>query len=100
MDFLTSSLIGQDPPNIVRAAARRLNNNIPSGELYYINRLEELTTKHKIVDRVGQAHKNSTLKALLKIKLDKIDEEQKDYMLHADKKCRRIKSGHIPFSPD
>ena len=36
----------------------------------------------------------------MKIKLDKIDEEQKDYMLHAEKKCRCIKSGRIPFSLD
>ena len=63
LDFLTSSLIGHDTPKIVRAVARRLNTNIPSGELYYINRLEELITKHKIVERVGQAHKNSTSKA-------------------------------------
>ena len=100
LDFLTSSLIGHDPPKTVRAAARRLNTNIPSGELYYINRLEELITKHKIVERVGQPHENSTSKASLKIKLDKIDEEQKDYMLHAEKKCRRINSSRIPFSPD
>ena len=88
LDFLTLSLIGHDPPKIVRAAARCLNTNIPSANRYYINRLEELITKHKIVERVGQAHKNSTSKASLKIKLDKIDEEQKDYMLHAEKKCR------------
>ena len=30
LEFLTSSLIGHDPPKIVRAAARRLNTNIPS----------------------------------------------------------------------
>ena len=65
-------MIGHDPPNIVRAASRRINTNIPSGKLYYINRLEELITKHKIVERVGQAHENSTSKASLKIKLDKI----------------------------
>ena len=37
LDFLTSSLIGHDLPKIVRAPARRLNNNIPSTELCYIN---------------------------------------------------------------
>ena len=74
LDFLTSSLIGKYPPKIVRATERRLNTNIPSSELYYINRLEQLITKHKIVERFGQAHKNSTSKASLKIKLDKIDE--------------------------
>ena len=78
LEFLTSSLIGHDTPKILRAAAKRLNTNIPSGELYYINRLEELITTHKIVERVGQVHENSTSKASLKIKLDKIDEEQKD----------------------
>ena len=62
--------------------------------------MEELITKHKIVERVGQAHENSTSKASLKIKLDEIDEEQKYYILHAEKKSRRIKSGRIPFSPD
>ena len=41
LDFLTLYLIGHDPPKIVRAAARRINTNIPSGELYYINRLEQ-----------------------------------------------------------
>ena len=63
LEFLTSSLIGHEPPKRVRAAARRLNTNIPSGKLYYINRLEELITKHKIVERVGQAHEKSTSKA-------------------------------------
>ena len=84
-DFLTSSLIVHDTPKIVRAAERPLNTNIPRGELYYINRLEELITKLKIVERVGQAHKNSKLKTSLKIKLDNIDEEQKYYMFHAEK---------------
>ena len=69
----------------MQVAARRLNTNIPSAGLYYINRLEELIMKHKIVDRVGQAHENSTSKASLKIKLDNIDEEQKYYMLHDEK---------------
>ena len=100
LDFLTSSLIGHDPPKIVRAAARRLNTNTPSAELYYINRSEELITKHKIVERVGQAHETSTSKASLKTKLDKIDEKQKDYMLHAEKKCCRIMSGRIESSPE
>ena len=99
LDFLTSSLIGYDPPKIVRAAARRLNTGIPTAERNYINRMEELITQHRIVERVGLTHENSTSKASLKIKLDGIDDEHRDYMLHAEKKCRRIQSGRIPFSP-
>ena len=63
LDFLALSLIGHDPPKIVTAAERRLITNTPSRKLYYINKLEELITKHKMVERVVQAHKNSTSKA-------------------------------------
>ena len=32
LDFLTSSLVGHEPSKIARAAARRLNSQIPSAE--------------------------------------------------------------------
>ncbi len=35
-----------------------------------------------------------------KRRLDKIDKEGKDYMTNAERKCRKIKSGRIPFSPE
>ena len=35
-----------------------------------------------------------------KKKLDKIDLDSQQNMKRADKKCRRIKSGRIPFSPE
>ena len=100
LDFLTSSLVGHDPPKIVRAAARRLNTQIPSAEKNYLERFEDLIIEHKIVERVGAANDKSTSKPLLKINLDTIDKEQGDYMLNAEKKCRKIKSGRIPFSPE
>ena len=76
LDFLTSSLVGHDPPKIVRAAARRLNTQIPSAEKNYLERFEDLIIEHKIVERVGAANDMSTSKAMLKIKLDTIDKEQ------------------------
>ena len=33
-------------------------------------------------------------------KVNNIDEESKQYMVHAESKCQRIKSGIIMFSPD
>ena len=36
----------------------------------------------------------------MKENINKIDIESKPYMAHAEKKCRKIKSGKIPFSPD
>ena len=49
LDFLTSSLIGHEPPKIVRAAARRLNTNIPQRQ----------TLLHQQVGRVNHEAQNS-----------------------------------------
>ena len=97
LDFLTSSLIGHDPPKIVRAAARRLNTGIPTAERNYINRMEELISQHRIVERVGQAHANSTSKASLKIKLDGIDDEHRDHMLPQRRSAAAYSLVEFPF---
>ena len=100
VDFRTSSLIGAAPPRVIRAAARRLNTDIAHTEAKYNDKLESNFERHNIVARVVDAHRSSPDKATVQEKLDKIDEEAKQYMVHAEKKCRRIKSGRIPFSPD
>jgi hypothetical protein len=39
-------------------------------------------------------------KEAISTKLNQLDQEGEQYMKHAEKKCRRIKSGQIPFSPE
>jgi hypothetical protein len=39
-------------------------------------------------------------KEIILAKLNQLDREGEQYMRHAEKKCRRIKSGRIPFSPE
>ena len=48
IDFLTSSLIGCNPPKVVRAAIRRLNTIIPGVEAKYVSMLEMLMEYHRI----------------------------------------------------
>ena len=100
VDFLTSSLIGASPPRIVRAAARRLNTKIPGTAGRYSDKVEQQTLQHRVIERVGNAHETSRTKEEVKRKCDKIDVEVKQYMKGAEKRCRRIKSGRIPFSPE
>ena len=100
IDFLTSSLVGSSPPRIVRAEARRLNTNIPGVADRYYTKLEDQVMRHRMMDRIGQEYTSSNTKELAKQKWDKLDEEMKRYMKGAEKKCRRIKSGRIPFSPE
>jgi hypothetical protein len=100
VDFLTSSITGAIPHKIVRPKARRLHTTIPRAEGAYNTRLEYLFRKHRIVERMGAVHETAQSAEEAKDRLDVIDKETRDYMLHSEKKCRRIKSGRIPFSPD
>ena len=100
VDFLTSSLVGSTPPRIVRSGARRLNTNIASAAASYTAAVEGLTERHRVIERIGLAHDRCGSQAQLKRCLDKIDQETKEYMRGAENKCRRIKSGRIPFSPE
>jgi hypothetical protein len=62
--------------------------------------MESLLVEHKILERIGKAYTSTEDKVELKRKLDVLDAEKKDYMLSAEKTCRRISSGRIPFSPE
>ena len=100
VDFLTSSLVGSNPPSIVRSQARRLNTKIPGTEEKYLKVLEELVCKHDIVGRLISVTKSGAPAPVMKIGVDKIDKSVTACMVKAEKKCRRIKSGRIPFSPE
>ena len=99
VDVLTSSLVGTLPPKITRAATRRLNTRIPSAKRKYVSKVESLLVDHKILERIRKAYTGKYNILELKRKLDFIDAGKKDYMLSSEKKCRRISSGRIPFSP-
>ena len=100
VDFLTSSVIGDSPPSIIRSAARRLNTKIPGTGKAYSDQLDTLLEGHSLSNKLISAHNCSAVKEIVKEQVDKIDDESKQYMRCAEKKCRRIKSGKIPFSPE
>ncbi len=49
---------------------------------------------------MDKAHTSSGSQEQATLRINKIDKEFGDYMQHAERKCRRIKSGRIPFSPE
>ena len=100
IDILTSSLIGTQPQRIVRPKSRRLNTKIPGAASAYRERLENLLLKHRIIERIGKAHEESSTNEEAATRLNAIDREGGQYMLSSEKKCRKIKSGRIPFSPE
>lgn len=99
VDFLTSSLVGSNPPRIVRPEARRLNTKMEKGSEKYRQRLKANVVRHRLIERCGETHESSDVKEIVQEKINTIDAERKQYMINAEKKCRRIKSGRIPYSP-
>ena len=63
--ILTPSLIGHNPPKIMRTAARRLVITIPNTGSKYVGRLKDLIVEHRLVERVGEANTKSTSKVAL-----------------------------------
>ena len=100
VDFRLESMIGNAPPKIVRAAARRLNTKIPRIADKYTETVEEKILEHQLNSKLVQAQKTSQTVQELRERVDKIDRDSKQYMLHAEKTCRKMKSGRIPFSPE
>ncbi len=49
---------------------------------------------------MGEAHTNSTDKEEAHLKIGKVGDCSMQFMKHAMKKCRKLKSGHISFSPE
>ena len=83
VDFLTSSLVCNCPPQIARAGARRLNTTIHDAASRYISEVEEQVLWHKVIQRYGQAHESSPTKYAAKRKCNKIDSKLKQYVTGA-----------------
>ena len=62
--------------------------------------LEQLTEAHRLNSRLITVASSGLNKDLVCWNINKIDKECKDYMRRAERMCRRIKNGRIPFSPE
>jgi hypothetical protein len=65
----------------------------------YADLLERQIIRHRLIKRTGEAHRKSKSKRGLQRRLNRLDKELGQYMRYAERRCRRIKSGRIPFSP-
>ncbi len=100
VDFLGSSCLGTNLKKIVRPQACHLNCKLGNGVEKYNLILEQQILRHRLIERVGQAYTSGATGDEAKARLDAIDMESKAYMKNAEKKCRKIRLGVIPFSLD
>ncbi len=65
----------------------------------YARIIEEKIPHHRLIACMGAAHRKSRSRALATARLNQLDRELGQYMRYAEKKCQKIRSGRIPFSP-
>ena len=101
IDIDTTSVIGEQPKKVIRPAARRLNTRLPHVLEKYNATVTALFKRHQIIEKLESisAGKYKSLKNTATA-LNRLDKESAAYMKAAEKRCRKIKSGLIPFSPD
>ena len=100
IDFIATDIIGGNHQKIVRPLTRRLITKLPGVTSKYNSTLEDKILKHKVIERAGILHRSNCSRRKYTRRITRLDNELTQYMRHAEKKCRRLKSGRIPFSPE
>lgn len=100
VDLVKESLVGAQPQAIVRPGARRLSSKIPECLRKYNKKPEQMIDQHHLREKLQDCLNPNLSEAERTVKLDKVDDEAKQYMIHAEKLCRKIKCGQIPFLPE
>jgi hypothetical protein len=100
VDFATTLLVSTGcSQKIVRPALRRLNTRITGCALRYNKALRRNILRHRLLERMVKVASLEKPKEEIAAALNKLDKEGEEYMKHVEKKCQKLKSGHIPFSP-
>ncbi len=68
--------------------------------LRYNKVLRNNILRHHLLERMVQAAFSNETKEKVSAQLNKLDKEGEGYMKQAKKKCQKLKSGRIPFSPE
>ena len=100
-DFTMESILGKHLKKIVPPPARRLNSKVKKIRQEYINRLENSFRKHGIYEKLLVLESRATYPVTEEVAkaLEALDVLVTELMLHAEKKCRKLRAGHYEFSP-
>ena len=101
IDIPHSSFLGSTLRKIERPNARRLQCNREKVKKKYVDSLEIFMRQHKIKQKLGLLHEaNNIPKEMRKTILESIDRTIGDGMQMAEKRCRNLAMGEVPYSPE
>ena len=99
VDIPSASILGDSFKHICRPAARRLQNTNPEVRQKYIERLHSYIVAHQLQHKVyhlfQQPNMNNTV---MTTSLNLVDKILGEGMQNAEKHCRKIRAGAVPFS--
>ncbi|KAL7544600.1 hypothetical protein ACHAWF_007971 [Thalassiosira exigua] len=100
VDFTRRSFLGLQPRRIVRPQARRLNNRIEGAGETYVEKLEDHLERHKLSPELVKAHRDAPKSKSAQDEVNRLDKLSEDLMKNVERRCRKIKNGRIPLSPE
>ena len=101
LDIPTSFLIGEPVKSIGYVRARRLQCNKRAVWGNYNNTLESYCRRHNILAKIHRIQTNACFMSpsVYRSSMNAVDRVLGEGMIHAEKKCRKIRAGVVPFSP-
>ena len=99
IDIPKTSLTGGENKNICRPTERKLQCNEEKVWRKYNERLESYFIRHRIQRKIETANIHNNDKIKLRKTMNKINQVITEGMINAEKKCRKIRAGMVPFSP-
>ena len=101
IDIPEHMLLGNKLIKIKRPYARRLICGRPEVRNKYVKLLERYCTKNKLQEKIDWVRINKEHMSRRKLNkiINKLDKIKAEGMLQAEKKCRKLNMGKIPYSP-
>ena len=100
-DTTIQSILGTNIPKIILLAARRLNSKVDRIRIPYVEKLEALFKEYNIFERLQALSTNADhpASADARAALEALNNQFEDFMLSAEKGCRKFRVGQYEFSP-
>ena len=102
VDFSSEDVLQERSVRVKIPEMRRLQCDNPEVLSRYTSRLEDLCTEHKLVQKLQALSPIRTTLGNVDwiLGIEGVDRTKRDFMRAAEKFCRRLRTGGIPYSPE
>ena len=105
VDIKEANMLGLKSPKIIQPSARRLQCGIPSVKRKWKQLYNQKLTSHNLFNKQFKLERDvmengGKMDEALIEKFEKIMEIRLQCMAYAEKNCRKLKMGRLPFSPE